>query len=397
MKTLHISILILLFIILLSTDIPATAYSSPGYNAGTMDKKKKDKNEKEDDNDDGTKHEKNDNKENNSHYKCGPYCSHSDKKPPKLYGPSQRNLEVEYKFHISNLPANMRTAYAWVPMPRTTSYQTLIDYKVSGNWKYKIVSDRIYGNQYLMIDLISNENRKSPNAQIKVKYNVHRESWQPISACIDNSSNRHFDERRYLEPDRYVPIDGDLRNEAKIIIGSESGFHVQARLLFDNIVANIRYDESGLSTSKGDAWQTWQNRSGSSTDIHSMFIGETRSVDIPSRLVAGITVPIGSKGEISLYHTWAEFYDPGLGWLPVDIADAINKPDYRDSYFGGLDANRIEFTIGRDIPIPGAGSKPVNISFYPHVEVNGRVHNDVKTSISYKEKPGHGNKNKHHD
>ena len=52
-------------------------------------------------------------------------------------------------------------------------------------------------------------------------------------------------------------------------------------------------------------------------------------------------------------------------------------------FFGGLDENRVQFTIGRDITIPLAQSGPVNYAIYPHVEIDGVLSNEVETTFRF--------------
>lgn len=328
--------------------------------------------------------------ESEKKHECGPYCTHSGKKPPVIPGPAERTIKLDYRLHVSNIPANARTAYAWIPMPRSNDYQTLINYKVSGNWKYEIVKDRIYGNKFLLIDLKGGKNSKSSEAQVMVKYNLKRISGQPIAKCRIRQDYKESEMERYLMPDKLVPLNDIIKNDAQRIASGESGFSIQAKLIFDDIVATAKYDDSGFDITHGDAVRTLDSRAGNSADLDSLFVGETRTLDIPSRLVAGITIPVGNKGEISIYHTWSEFFDPDFGWLPVDIGNAIQQKDYRESYFGGLDSNRIEFSIGRDIVLPKSKSAPLNMAIYPHVEIDGKIHKDIKYSISYQEVPGKG-------
>ena len=59
------------------------------------------------------------------------------------------------------------------------------------------------------------------------------------------------------------------------------------------------------------------------------------------------------------------------------------------TFFGGLDTDRIEFTVGRDIQVPGASAPPQNYVIYPHVEVDGAILEEkVKTTFSFAELPG---------
>jgi hypothetical protein len=68
---------------------------------------------------------------------------------------------------------------------------------------------------------------------------------------------------------------------------------------------------------------------GNCTDFHSLFIGLARAAGIPARFVMGFPLPVGqSEGGITGYHCWAEFYDEGLGWVPLDasVNDGLGCP-----------------------------------------------------------------------
>ena len=69
--------------------------------------------------------------------------------------------------------------------------------------------------------------------------------------------------------------------------------------------------------------------------------------------------------------------------MPIDASDAYNYPERRDSLFGGLDENRVRFTSGRDIHLPGMKGEPVNYSIYPYVEIDGRSHTGMETEYAY--------------
>jgi hypothetical protein len=57
----------------------------------------------------------------------------------------------------------------------------------------------------------------------------------------------------------------------------------------------------------------------------------------------------------------------------VDASEAWKHPQLRNYYFGHLDADRVAFTIGRDLVLkPRQSGEPVNFLIYPYVEVDGK-------------------------
>ena len=98
--------------------------------------------------------------------------------------------------------------------------------------------------------------------------------------------------------------------------------------------------------------------------------------------------PAGTEGTIPGYHCWAEFYVNGVGWVPVDISEAWKDPKKHDYFFGSLDANRVQFTVGRDLTLqPKQDGDPLNYFIYPYVEVDGKPFEGIEKKFSYREEP----------
>ena len=126
--------------------------------------------------------------------------------------------------------------------------------------------------------------------------------------------------------------------------------------------------------------------SGNCTDFHSLLIGMARASGIPARFVMGFPLPEDrTKGEIPGYHCWAELFVEGVGWLPLDSSEASRHPEKRAFFFGGLDANRVEFTRGRDLVLEPPAAGRLNFFVYPRVEVDGVEHTAVTQNFWFAE------------
>ena len=188
--------------------------------------------------------------------------------------------------------------------------------------------------------------------------------------------------------DPHTRLGAGIGRQQEYVLAARSGRENhplgQAKALYDNIVATVSYDKSGAGWGRGDALYACSARTGNCTDFHSLFIAEARSLGIPARFVMGFPVPDeGDTGTIGGYHCWAEFYVKEFGWVPIDASEAHKQPDKRQALFGGLDADRVAVTIGRDISIPGTDGELLNYVIYPYVEVDGKRHDHVTTRFSY--------------
>ena len=290
-----------------------------------------------------------------------------------------RHVDITYSFGLPDLPEGHDEVVAWVPIPPTNDKQRLVNVNVDGGLAYDTVIDSEYGNSLIRLDLTD---AISAGSRVTMTLQVSTRSDRPRGDSGGAVSDTEL--ARYLRSDRLVPIDGKIAEEAQRVTSGAAGPFAQAKHLFDNIVESVSYDKTGTGWGRGDALYACDVRAGNCTDFHSLFVGEARALGIPARFVMGLPLPpAGRDGKIDGYHCWAEFYVEGHGWTPVDASEASKRPRQRDQFFGRLDADRVAFTVGRDIRIPDASAPPLNYLIYPHVEVDGEVIADgIDVSLS---------------
>ncbi|MBI4546424.1 MAG: transglutaminase domain-containing protein [Ignavibacteriae bacterium] len=191
--------------------------------------------------------------------------------------------------------------------------------------------------------------------------------------------------KRLLSADRLVPIDGKISSEAKRVVQFPLPVLQKARVLYDHVVRTMHYDKTGVGWGRGDAVYACDTRRGNCTDFHSLFIGLARASGIPSRFVIGFPIPERiTQGDIAGYHCWAEFYDDTLGWIPVDASEANKHLQKKEFYFGGVDANRVQFSVGRDIRLSASENvEPQNYFIYPYILVDGKPFDNVEFRIRF--------------
>jgi transglutaminase-like putative cysteine protease len=196
---------------------------------------------------------------------------------------------------------------------------------------------------------------------------------------------------RWLQPDRLVPIDGDIKKWAQEVVdkaGARSDL-AKSRAIYNHIVATVKYDKSGQGWGRGDIYFACDARRGNCTDFHAIFIGYCRALNIPARFAIGFPLPPDrGAGQVSGYHCWAESYIKGIGWVPVDASEAAKNPDKREYFFGAHDENRVEFSIGRDLLLnPKQAGEPLNYFIYPYAEVDGKTFTGIDKSFAFKDLP----------
>lgn len=296
---------------------------------------------------------------------------------------SQRTFQFWYDLRVKDLPADSKQVTVWLPVPESNQHQEISDLQVKSNFPYSLHRDPKYGNSILKVEV----NKKIPQSlAVSVNFVVTRKLYSAAQESRDKArmtSDRTM--KQSLSPDQLVPITGLIQQQAKKVTRDNMSAWEKARVIYDYVVSTMSYDKSGTGWGRGDAIYACQALKGNCTDFHSLFIGMARAAGIPARFIIGFPLPPDrTRGEISGYHCWAEFYIKGKGWVPVDASEANKHPELKEFYFGHLDPSRVEFTVGRDIPIdPDGQVQPQNYFIYPYVQVDGKNFSQVETDFHF--------------
>ncbi len=295
-----------------------------------------------------------------------------DKAPPELLGVIKSSDEFEFLYEAT-LPEITDIARMWIPLPSTDLFQTVEITSIKAPGKQEILREHKHGNSVLFLELRPEDSGKT----IEIRFQIQR-----LEKGVYESQSS--DLRKYLEPERLVPINETFRNIAEKVVQGQKGNLVRARSLYDHVIERMRYMKFGSGWGKGDAVYACDARTGNCTDFHSYFIALCRAVDIPARFAIGASIPSErNEGGIDGYHCWAEFYTDGT-WWPVDISEGDKCSSLSTYYFGHHPANRIELSRGRDLIVePGPASGPINFLAYPILEFSGKqVNAKVKFSFN---------------
>lgn len=297
---------------------------------------------------------------------------------PGAYGQNargSRTFDFTYDVTLKEIPPKTRQVRIWIPLASTDAHQTVRILKISSSVSHRITREAIYGNRMLYATM---QPPYSADSEFKVVYRITRKAYSEG----DYSSLQRYNQdpplnprlmARYLEPNRLIPTSGSIARIANATTQGKQGEIDKAYALYNYVFQNMRYDKSGTGWGRGDALWACDAKHGNCTDFHSLFIALARAAKIPASFDIGFPLPANREGNIPGYHCWARFYVEGLGWVPVDISEAWQKPSKHDFYFGSLDANRVEFSTGRDLLLtPRQKGSPVNYFVYPYVEVDGK-------------------------
>lgn len=292
---------------------------------------------------------------------------------------TKRTIRFSYAVKVRDIPAGAQRVSIWVPVPRTDKHQQVRHLDVKSPVPYRMQREPRYGNTILHLDA---EAPLPGEIDLQFEALVERRSYS-VLADRDQADGAKPSPRD-LQSDALVPLDGRIAELATEVTRDASTPLAKARAIYDHVTSTLRYDKSGEGWGRGDAVWACDAKRGNCTDFHSLVIGLARAAGIPSRFVIGFPLPDDrAAGDVAGYHCWAEMWIEGTGWLPVDSSEASKHPEKREAFFGSLDANRIEFTRGRDLELVPEASETLNYFVYPYVEVDGKPFGGVDRRFSF--------------
>ena len=273
-------------------------------------------------------------------------------------------------------PAGTQALDLWLPVPHADASQDVRALKIDSPVPYKI-EQGAFGNQMLHLRVAP-----APTAPLVVRLTAQITRREHLNLRANAPTAKFKKEKadpdlaRWLAPDRLVPLDPQIRQQAEAVVAQAHATTPmeKARAIYAHVVSTVTYDKTGQGWGRGDIYYACDARRGNCTDFHAIVVGYCRALGIPARFSIGLPLPAQrGKGEIKGYHCWAECYTPEAGWVPIDASEAAKNPDKRAYFFGAHDENRVEFTRGRDMVLaPKQAGPPLNYFVYPYAEADGQ-------------------------
>ena len=225
--------------------------------------------------------------------------------------------------------------------------------------------------------------------------------------AVDLSSPRHSQASSaeieyFLQPTKYVPTDGVVKQTAiKATAGANTDIE-KARAIYEWVVQNTFRDPQVRGCGRGDirAMLETGDLGGKCADLNALYVGLARSVGLPARHIYGLRIAKSEQGYKSLgvttdkatkgQHCRVEVFLRQHGWVPVDPADVrkvvLEEPPgnlalssdmasrARQRLFGSWEMNWMAFNYAHDVELPGSAKQPLVYFMYPQAETaNGRV------------------------
>ena len=293
-------------------------------------------------------------------------------------GEFDTHFQFTYAGAITNLTPGSE-ASVWLPIASDSNDQVIQRRRIQLPAEFKIHREEVFGNQMVHFIGTANEAGEIP---FEISYRFRRKALSAKSVNPVSQASREL----FLNGSSFVPID---RNLSKQVLGENnvsSDAMIAGRKIYDAVNQRMRYDKpEGQSWGRGDSVWACDHGFGNCTDFHSLFISVCREQQIPAKFEIGFPIQLNEEsGSIGGYHCWAKFAVADR-WIPVDISEASKASEQTEFFFGNLPADRITFSMGRDLVLsPAQQGEPVNFLVYPYVEVEGEMHADFRKDFRFK-------------
>lgn len=312
--------------------------------------------------------------------------------------PTERNVRLNFRCEIAELPPGAKTVDLWIPMPTSNERQKIKLLNESELSAGRITKDKTFGNRlyYRRFErsVVGTDKPAAADFALPIKveliYDVEvREATVPAAKqLISTKAAVPVEEfAPYLRDSRMIPIEGRI-TELALGIKLPDGEPLRAgRKIYDHLVDTMAYNHLAPGAGKGNAVWACNSKTGDCTDFHSVFIGVCRWRGIPADHVFGLPMPPEKpEGDIKYCHCWAQFWVAGVGWIPIDASRANKFPKDREYYFGTLGSTWITLTHGRDVVLePPQKGPPINMLHGPVAEVDGTPFDGLRWLAHYKD------------
>src|SRR6266550_5851335 len=318
-----------------------------------------------------------------------------------------RKATFELKNEITvQVPEGTKRVRVWAALPQDDPAQQIKNLKIDAPYPYRVELDS-EGSKVLFLEADAPKEKEFKVVtsfvltRSEVRSGVDAKKAKPISEA-ERVRLAH-----YLQPNKHVIIDGDIRKLSLQIVGNEQNPVLAARKLYDWVLENVEYwvkdPKNKKASPVGSTSYCLTFRTGNCTDFESLWASLARARGIPTQIVYGsfLKPDLRAQDQDQSYHCWAEFYAPGLGWVHHDVAvadlyhgdfpvnadnerllrltvaDGVfgNDPAKVNYYFGNLDERRVVWSRNRDLTLtPRQDGEPVNALPKAYVEVDGKVH-----------------------
>jgi len=266
-------------------------------------------------------------------------------KPGNKTFKEKRGYTVSYSVDIRIQEASKpNTLYLWIPHPVTSPYQRNVSL-ISRSMEPFV--ENYHGIDIFKLDNLGSGSSHTINLSYRVEVYAQETGLKP--QLIKQEKNPHL--ALYTQSTNLIPSsDPKIKERVSAIVKREQNPYIKAKVLYDWITGEAQITENA-PVSINNVVAAMEQKKLDPYNAAILYTTMARAAGLPCIPVAGVIV---NRSGQTLSHYWAEIWIDGFGWLPVDpamgaaaVPDAfVIKQDGVNSYFGGMDNQRIAFSRG---------------------------------------------------
>ncbi|HLX64032.1 MAG TPA: transglutaminase-like domain-containing protein [Planctomycetota bacterium] len=290
-------------------------------------------------------------------------------------GAKSRKFQFTYTAILDTIPEGAKSVDLWIPIPQDNPHQTIT------NLTFKSDPAPDIGLEPELNNRIAHWKFNAAQAKGKSVTMIFDCVRKEISAKdLDKARDLTGDEKKlldkWLQANNLVLVGGDFVKVADAATKGATKPNEIAKAAYDYTITNMKYDKPADKPGWGKGSTQWacDMKFGNCTDFHALVMSIGRTKGVPVKFELGALIPTDKKeGPVPSYHCWAKFYLGGVGWVPVDAAEAATHPTMATYYYGNLTADRVQFTNGRDVNlVPKQAEGPLPFFGIPYGEADGK-------------------------
>lgn len=308
--------------------------------------------------------------------------------------------DFDIKYDEKEFPARL-----WNPLPFNAEFQKVKFLNFKGDYdSFDINLKNPYDAKVLYTKWKKSDKKKTLHIEMEIETRYRRVDPKLIEKASKLNLPIPDSVKLFLKPTYHIPTDGKIAKKAKELTNGISDRFERVKAIYDWVTKVTFRDPKVIGCGIGNAGKMMDSGyfGGKCTDISSLFVALLRSAGIPSREVFGIRLGLShfskalgkaDKNGFANISTWqhcrAEYFIPGIGWIPSDPADITKLElvenlkyddprvqNLKEKYLYSWEMNWVGFNWARDFVLcPKPTQYPLNMLGYPYAEVNDEVLN----------------------
>lgn len=254
----------------------------------------------------------------------------------------------------------------WIPVPPRDDSQEITGFFARSRFAHKITESSPWGNRMLFLNM----DDVQPGDKITLICKVRRRR-------SGVSKDPHERPKMHMEPSEWEKWDDNMIKYADEVVGNEKDPIKIGRKIYEALLVGFKYIHEACG--RGVSSITLEEKAGRCDEFHALFRSLMMYKGVPVKWEQGILLPypsvMGNSGELEAdcihSRSWVKFYIGHNKWMPVDISEAMTRPELKDFCFGKLPPNRIKMSTGRGLELSPKQEGIINTFPYAYAESDG--------------------------